>query len=294
MAATPRPRRSVLYMPGSNTRAMEKARGLTADGLILDLEDAVAPNAKAMARANVAAALRAGGYGKRELVVRVNGLATQWGYDDIAAAAAMKADAVLLPKVESADMVRQAETLLAAAGAPPSLALWCMMETPLGMLHAEAIAAASPRVACLVMGTSDLAKDLHARHTRDRLPMLTALGLCLLAARAYRLAILDGVHLDLADDSGFAAVCHQGRELGFDGKTLIHPKTIAAANEAFAPTGEEVSAARRIIAAHAEATAAGKGVVLVDGKLIENLHVEDARRTVVLANQIGEMERAAG
>jgi len=294
MAATSRPRRSVLYMPGSNTRALEKAHGLAADGLILDLEDAVAPDAKAMARANVAAALRAGGYGRRELAVRVNGLATPWGYDDIAAAAAMKADAVLLPKVESADTVRQAETLLAAAGAPASLALWCMMETPRGMLHAEEIAAASPRVACLVMGTSDLAKDLHARHTRDRLPMLTALGLCLLAARAYRLAILDGVHLDLDDDEGFAASCRQGRELGFDGKTLIHPKTIAAANAAFAPTDDEVAWARRIIAAHAEAEAAGKGVVLVDGKLIENLHVEDARRTVALAGQIGEMERAAG
>jgi citrate lyase subunit beta/citryl-CoA lyase len=293
MAATSRPRRSVLYMPGSNTRALEKARGLAADGLILDLEDAVAPESKAMARANVAAALRAGGYGRRELVVRVNGLATPWGYDDIAAAATMKADAVLLPKVESADTVRQAATLLAAAGAPDSLALWCMMETPMGMLHAEEIAAASPRVAGFVMGTSDLAKDLHALHTRDRLPMLTALGLCLLAARAYRLAILDGVHLDLGDDEGFAQVCRQGRELGFDGKTLFHPKTIAAANEAFAPTADEVALARRIIAAHAEAEAAGKGVVLVDGKLIENLHVEDAHRTVALANQIRDMERAA-
>jgi citrate lyase subunit beta / citryl-CoA lyase len=293
MAANSRPRRSVLYMPGSNTRALEKARGLAADGLILDLEDAVAPESKAMARANVAAALRAGGYGRRELVVRVNALASPWGYDDIAAAALMKADAVLLPKVESADTVRQAATLLAAAGAPDSLALWCMMETPMGMLHAEEIAAASPRVAGFVMGTSDLAKDLHARHTRDRLSMLTALGLCLLAARAYRLAILDGVHLDLADDEGFAQICRQGRELGFDGKTLIHPKTIAAANEAFAPTAEEVALARRIIAAHAEAEAAGKGVVLVDGKLIETLHVEDAHRTVALADQIREIERAA-
>ena len=290
MAATPRPRRSVLYMPGSNTRAMEKARGLAADALILDLEDAVAPDAKAMARANVATALRAGGYGKRELVVRVNALATPWGYDDLAAAAVMKANAVLLPKVESADTVRQAEALLVAAGAPPSLAIWCMMETPLGVLHAEEIAASSPRVAALVMGTSDLAKDLQARHTRERLPMLTSLGLCLLAARAYRLAILDGVHLDLADDEGFAAVCRQGRELGFDGKTLIHPKTIAAANAAFAPAAEEIAWSRRVIAAHAEAEAAGRGVVLVDGKLIENLHVEDARRTVALAEQIAEME----
>jgi citrate lyase subunit beta / citryl-CoA lyase len=294
MAATPRPRRSVLYMPGANTRAMEKARGLPADALILDLEDAVAPDAKEIARANIDAALRAGGYGKRELVVRINGLATPWGYDDLAAVAAMKMDAVLLPKVESADAVRQAEALLVAAGAPPSLALWCMMETPLGILHAEEIASASPRVACLVMGTSDLAKDLHARHTRERLPMLTSLGLCLLAARAYRLTILDGVHLDLADDEGFAASCQQGRELGFDGKTLIHPKTIAAANAAFAPTQEEVEWARRIIAAHAAAEAEGRGVVLVDGKLIENLHVEDAHRTVVLADQIAEMGRAAG
>ena len=292
MAATSRPRRSVLYMPGSNTRALEKARGLAADGLILDLEDAVAPDAKAMARANVATALRAGGYGRRELVVRVNGLASPWGYDDIAAAATMKADAVLLPKVESADAVRQAATLLATAGAPESLALWCMMETPLGMLHAEEIARSSPRVACLVLGTSDLAKDLHARHTRERLPMLTALGLCLLAARAFRLAVLDGVHLDLADDEGFAASCRQGRELGFDGKTLIHPKQIEAANAAFAPDAAEVEWSRRIIAAHEEAARAGKGIVLVDGKLVENLHVEDARRTVALAEQIAEMQRA--
>ncbi len=294
MAATPRPRRSVLYMPGANTRALEKARGLPADALILDLEDAVAPDAKAQARANIAQALAQGGYGKRERVLRVNGLATPWGHADLAAAAAMPLDAVLLPKVESADAVRQALSVLAGAGAPANLALWCMMETPLGMLHAEEIAASSPRVACLVMGTSDLAKDLQARHTRDRLPLLTSLGLCLLAARAYRLAILDGVHLDLADDAGFAASCRQGRELGFDGKTLIHPKTIAAANEAFAPASEEVAWARRIIAAHAEAEAAGKGVVLVDGKLIENLHVEDARRTVALAEEIAALERAAG
>jgi citrate lyase subunit beta/citryl-CoA lyase len=292
MAAIPRPRRSVLYMPGSNTRAMEKARGLAADALVLDLEDAVAPDAKAVARAAVAAAVRAGGYGRRELVVRVNGLATPWGYEDLAAAAAMKVDAVLLPKVESADAVRQAEALLEASGAPDSLALWCMMETPLGMLHAEQIAGASPRVAALVMGTSDLAKDLHARHTRDRLPMITALGLCILAARAFRLAVLDGVHLDLADDEGFVQACRQGRELGFDGKTLIHPKTIAAANAAFAPTAEEIDWARRVIAAHAAAEAAGKGVVLLDGRLIENLHVEDARRTVALAGQIAEMEAA--
>ena len=292
MAATPRPRRSALYMPGANTRALEKSRGLPADVLILDLEDAVAPDAKAQARANIAAALGQGGYGKREMVMRVNGLATPWGHADLAAAAAMPLDAVLLPKVESADAVRQAEAVLAAAGAPAAMAVWCMMETPLGMLHAEEIAAATPRVACLVMGTSDLAKDLHARHTRDRLPMLTSLGLCLLAARAYRLAILDGVHLDLADDQGFADSCAQGRELGFDGKTLIHPKTLDVANAAFAPAADEVAWSRRIIAAHAEAEASGKGIVLVDGKLIENLHVEDARRTVTLAEQIAALAAA--
>jgi citrate lyase subunit beta/citryl-CoA lyase len=292
MAATARPRRSMLYMPGSNPRALEKARTLPADALIFDLEDAVAPDAKAGARDTVAAALSQGGYGRRETLLRVNALASPWGYADLVAAARMTLDGVLLPKVESADAVRQAESVLVAAGAPPSLAIWCMMETPLGVLHAEAIAAASPRLGGLVMGTSDLAKDLHAAHTRDRLPMLTALGLCLLVARGYGLAILDGVHLDLADDEGFAASCRQGKELGFDGKTLIHPKTIAAANEAFAPSLDEVAWSRRIIAAYEEAVAAGKGVVLVEGKLIENLHVESARRLVAMAEAIAEMEGA--
>jgi citrate lyase subunit beta/citryl-CoA lyase len=290
MSASARPRRSVLYMPGSNARALEKARTLAADGLIFDLEDAVAPDAKATARETIGAALATGGYGKREILLRVNGLATPWGHADLAAAARLPIDAVLLPKVESADAVRQAEAVLAEAGAPASLALWCMMETPRGMLHAEEIAAAGPRLGGLVMGTSDLTKDLHAEHTPDRLPMLTALGLCLLAARAYGLAILDGVHLDLADDAGFAAACRQGRALGFDGKTLIHPKTIALANETFAPSSEEVAWSRRIIAAHAEAAAAGKGLLLVDGKLIENLHVEGARRVVALADSITELE----
>jgi citrate lyase subunit beta/citryl-CoA lyase len=289
MAATARPRRSLLYMPGSNARALDKARTLAADGLIFDLEDAVAPDAKATARAQVGAAVAQGGYGRRELLLRVNGLATEWGDADLRAAAAMPLDGVVLPKVESAAMVQVAEAILVAAGAPDRLAIWCMMETPLGMLHAEAIAAATPRLGGLVMGTSDLAKDLHAAHTRDRLPMITALGLCLLAARAFGLAILDGVHLDLADDDGFAASCRQGRELGFDGKTLIHPKTIATANQAFAPSQDEVAWARRIIAAHGEAVAAGKGVVLVDGKLIENLHVDSAQQLVALADQIAAL-----
>jgi citrate lyase subunit beta/citryl-CoA lyase len=294
MPAAARPRRSMLYMPGSNPRALEKARGLAADALIFDLEDAVAPDAKPGAREVIAAAVAAGGYGERELLLRVNALASPWGHGDLAAAAAMAVDGVLLPKVESADAVRQAEAVLAAAGAPDRLRLWCMMETPLGMLRAAEIAAASPRLGGFVMGTSDLAKDLHARHTRERLPMLTALGLCLLAARAHRLAILDGVHLDLEDAEGFAYSCRQGRELGFDGKTLIHPKQIVAANDAFAPSAEEVAWARKIIAAHAEAVASGKGLLLVDGKLVENLHVEDAHRLVAMADAIAAADRSAG
>jgi citrate lyase subunit beta/citryl-CoA lyase len=293
MSQTVRPRRSVLYMPGSNARALEKARTLAADGLILDLEDAVAPDAKATARDQIGAALEAGGYGGRELIVRINGLDTPWGGDDLAMVAGSPAHAILVPKVESAAMVQEVERRLDAAGASKDLDIWCMMETPLGMLHAEQIAASSRRVVCLVMGTSDLAKDLHAAHTRERLPMLTSLGLCLLAARAFGLAILDGVHLDLADDEGFAYSCLQGKELGFDGKTLIHPKTIAKTNEVFAPSAEEVAWSRKIIAAHAEATRAGKGVVLVDGRLIENLHVESAKRLVALAEAIAALEAAA-
>ena len=288
MPATPRPRRSLLYMPGSNPRALEKARDLPADGLIFDLEDAVAPAAKESARAVVAAALAEGGYGGRELVLRVNGSDTPWGHVDLAAAATMPIHAVLLPKVENPDRVALTVSLLAEFGAPEGLAIWCMLETPRGILYAREIAGASPRLAALVLGTSDLTKDLHAFLTRDRLSLITSLSLAILAARAHGLAALDGVHLDLADDEGFAAACRQGRELGFDGKTLIHPKQIAAANAAFAPSPEEVEWSRRIIAAHGEAAAAGKGVVLVEGRLIENLHVENARWLLALA---GEIER---
>ena len=215
--------------------------------LIFDLEDAVAPDAKAVARQQVCEAVRTGGYGRRERIVRVNGLATLWGLEDLAAVARCGADAVLLPKVESADLVRQAWDVLAAHGAPAHLALWCMLETPLGILHAEEIAASHPQVAALVMGTSDLVTDLHARHTRERLPLLTSLELCVLAARAYGLTALDGVHLDLEDDAGFAAVCHQAVELGFDGKTLIHPRTIATANAIFSPAPDDVARARTIM-----------------------------------------------
>jgi citrate lyase subunit beta / citryl-CoA lyase len=291
MSAVFRPRRSLLYMPASNPRALEKARGLPADGLIIDLEDAVAAEAKESARAIAAAAVAAGGYGTRELVLRVNPLDTPWGHGDLAAAATMPIHAVLLPKVESADRVRLSVSLLDALGAPERLAVWCMIETPRGILEVREIAAASPRLAALVLGTSDLTKELHALSTRDRLPLITSLGLAVLAARAHGLAILDGVHLDLADDEGFAVSCRQGRELGFDGRTLVHPRQIAAANMAYAPGPEEIEWSRRAIAAHAEAVAAGKGVVLLDGKLIEGLHIENARRLVALA---AEIDRIAG
>lgn len=273
-------------MPGSNRRALEKGRSLPADGLILDLEDAVAPAAKEEARRLVHEALAEGGYGHRELIVRINGPDSPWGRDDLAAAATSGADAILLPKVESADAVRSAEEALRAAGAPETLRLWCMVETPLGVLNVREIAAASPRLEALVMGTSDLAKDLHAAHTPARLPLLASLGLCVLAARAYGLAIIDGVHLDLDDDEGFAESCRQGAEMGFDGKSLIHPKTIAAANRAFAPSPDDIARSRGIADAHAEAMAAGKGVVVVDGRLVEALHVAEAARLIALADAI--------
>jgi len=293
MPTESRPRRSVLYMPGSNPRALEKARGLAADALIFDLEDAVSPDAKEGARGIIAEAVAAGGYGKRELILRTNGLDTAWGHGDLVAAAKMAVHGVLLPKVESAATVRQAAAILDKAGAPAELAIWCMMETPMGMLHAEEIAASHPRLAGFVMGTSDLANDLHAHHTRDRLPMLTGLSLCLLAARAYGLVVLDGVYLDLSDDEGFAYSCRQGVELGFDGKTLIHPKTIAAANEAFGPSPAEIEQARKQIAGFEAAEAEGKGVVLVDGKLVENLHVANAKRLLALVARIAELEAGA-
>jgi citrate lyase subunit beta/citryl-CoA lyase len=286
MSGVVRLRRSVLFMPASNARALDKARTLPADALVFDLEDAVAPDAKPEARQMAVAAVSAGGYAPREVVVRVNALNTPWGRDDLAAVAGSGADAVLLPKVESAGAVHDALGVLEAAGAPAGLALWCMLETARGVLRAEAIAAASPRVAALVMGTSDLTKELRACHTPDRLPLVTSLGLCLLAARAHGLTALDGVHLDLDDEAGFLAVCRQAAAMGFDGKTLIHPKTIAAANEAFSPSLEEVARARRIVAAHADAVAEGRGVVVVDGRLVEHLHVEEAHRVMAMAAAI--------
>lgn len=286
MTTTVRPRRSVLYMPGSNARAQEKAKTLPADGLILDLKDATAPDAKASARDLVCQSAKDAGYGKKEIIIRINALDTPWGKDDLAAAAKAGPDAILLPKVERASQVTEIERLMAEHGAPAKTTLWCMMETPLGVLNAKEIAGASKRLACFVMGTSDLTKDLHAQHTEMRLPMVTSLGICLLAARAFGLAILDGVYLDLNDDAGFRRSCVQGLELGFDGKTLIHPKQVEPCNDVFAPSPTEVEQARKIIAAHAQAQSEGKGVVLVDGKLIENLHVENARRLVALAEAI--------
>jgi citrate lyase subunit beta/citryl-CoA lyase len=276
-----RPRRSVLYVPGSNARALEKARALPADALVLDLEDAVAPSAKEEARSLVLAAI-AGGLGRAEIVVRVNGPETPWGREDLALLARAGADAVLLPKAESVEAVRDAERALEAAGAPAGLALWCMIETPRGVLAADRIAGATPRLACLVAGTSDLVKDLRARHVADRTPVLCALSLVVLAARAHGLAALDGVHLALDDDEGFEAACRQGRNLGFDGKTLVHPRQIEGANRAFAPGAEEVAAARRIVDAHRDAVARGQGVAVVDGRVVEALHVEEAQRILSL------------
>jgi citrate lyase subunit beta/citryl-CoA lyase len=292
MPKSARPRRSVLYMPGSNARALEKGKTLGADCLILDLEDAVAPDSKEKARHQVCEAVKAGGYGLREIVIRVNGLATPWGYPDIAAAATSGADAILLPKVESADAIRQLETIMMANGAPESMDIWAMMETPRSILRAQLIAEASSRMECLVMGTSDLAKDLDCAHTRERLPMITSLGWCLLVARAAGIAIVDGVFLDLNDEEGFAYACQQSRELGFDGKTLIHPKTIDTANRLFTPSPKDVEWSRKIIQAHEDALAQGRGVAVVDGMLVENLHVESAKRLVSMADAIAEKETA--
>lgn len=293
MTASFRPRRSVLFMPGSNARALEKARSLAADALIFDLEDAVAPGEKGRAREQVAGALQAGGYGRRELIVRINGLMTPWGEDDIRHFAEAAPDAILIPKVENKQIVDAVDSRMRRAGLPETTAIWCMIETPKGVLHAEEIAAASHRLGALVMGTSDLAKDLHALHTPNRLPFMTSLSWCILAARAHGLAVLDGVHLALDDHEGFRQACRQGREIGFDGKTLIHPKTIADANAAFAPTAEEIDWSRQVIATHEAAERDGKGVVLLDGQLIESLHVEEARRIVMLASMIEELEAGA-
>lgn len=292
MSKTVRPRRSVLYMPGANTRALEKARTLPADALIFDLEDAVAPDAKEAARKNVVAAARSKTYGKREIAIRCNGLATPWGKADAAAIATSGADAILVPKVESAADVASVVALLDAAGAPASMTVWAMVETPRAILRAEEIAGSHPRLALFVMGTNDLVKDMRARHTPMRLPMIAALGIGMLAARAYGLTILDGVYNDIQDTEGFRAVCQQGLEMGFDGKTLIHPSQVEPCNEVFAPSPAELEMAGKIVTAFKTAQAESKGVVTVDGRMIENLHVEQAERALALAAAIREMQAA--
>ena len=279
-----RPRRSVLYMPGSNARALEKARTLPADALILDLEDAVAPEAKDTARAQVCEAVKAKGFGRREVVVRINALSTPWGAKDLLAAAAAGPDAILLPKISTPEELRAVEQRL--AGINPALALWAMVETPLAVLNIAALAGAGGRLVCLVMGTNDLVKEMRGVHTEDRLNLAAALGLTVLAARAHGLSVVDGVYNDIANSEGFAASCAQGRSFGFDGKTLIHPSQIAPCNTAFAPSPEEVETARKIVAAFELPQNKGKGAIALDGRMVERLHAASAKRTLALAEAI--------
>ncbi len=278
---TLRPRRSVLYMPGANERALEKAKSLEADALILDLEDAVAPDAKVEARARVAAAVKAGGYGRRELVIRINGFETPWGMADMQAAVAAAPDAILVPKVRcAADVTRAAAMLM---DAPPRTRLWVMMETPLAILKAEEIAGSESRLACLVLGTNDLVKETRASSGGQRFALVPMLSLCVLAARAHGLDVVDGVYNDFRDEAGFRAECEQGRMLGMDGKTLIHPGQIAMCNEVFSPSPGEVAWSQKIIAAFAEPENAAKGVITLDGKMVERLHLSMAIRVVAIA-----------
>ena len=288
-----RPRRSVLYMPGANERALEKAQTIPADALILDLEDAVSPDAKPDARDRVCAAAAGGGYGLREVTIRANGIGTPWHDDDLAAIAKAGPDAVVVPKIDRPEDVHAVEQALERAGAPDRTRIWAMLETPTAMLHAEAICRASERLTVLVMGTNDLVKELHAAHVPGREPLLTGLGLCLLAARATGKVILDGVYNDIKDGDGFAAECRQGAALGFDGKTLIHPSQVEPCNEIYAPSAEEIDKAGRIIAAFEEAEATGRGVVTVDGRMVENLHVEEARRVLAIDEAIQGLSRGS-
>jgi citrate lyase subunit beta / citryl-CoA lyase len=285
-----RPRRSVLYMPGSNARAIEKARTLPADAVILDLEDSVAPDGKAAARAQVAEAVAAGGFGAREVVVRINGLDTEWWIEDLNAAAKAKPDAVLVPKVSSAQNLEDVADRLVDIGADHKIRIWAMMETPLAMLNAREIAAAATdvetRLAAFVMGTNDLAKDTRARITPGRAPMLPWLMNCVAAARTYGIDILDGVYNDLGNADGFARECAEARDMGFDGKTLIHPNQIGPCNAAFSPGADEVAQARKIIAAFDLPENEHKGVVQLDGRMVERLHADMARRTVAIAEAI--------
>ena len=285
MASLLRPRRSVLYMPGANARALDKARSIDCDGLIFDLEDAVAVDAKADARANAVEALRQGGYGHRERVVRVNGLETPWGADDVTAVARLGVDGVLFPKIETVAQVEAAVAALDAAGGA-AVPVWFMVETPLAVLDVRRIAAHSGRLAVLVMGTSDLVKELRARHTEDRHNLAYALQQCLLAARALGVDILDGVHLDFRNEAGFRAACRHARDMGFDGKSLIHPSQVQPANELFGHDEAAVDQARRVLEVWEAAKAEGKGVAVLDGQLIENLHAAEAERVLAFAQAL--------
>ena len=291
---THRPRRSCLYMPGANERALEKARTLPADTLLLDLEDAVAPDAKQMAREAILSAVKQGGYGYREIVVRMNGLGTEWGADDLKMAVSSGAKAVLAPKVESAADIQALDKALTEAGAPADFGLWVMIEMPKAILHIEEIAAASAgtRLTTFVMGTNDLAKEYRARMTPDRIAFQVALQLSIAAARAYGLVAIDGVFNDIKDEDGLAHECEQGRDLGFDGKTLIHPSQIDTANRVFAPSHNDVEQAKAVIEAFADPANAGKGVLKVNGKMTELLHLEEARRTVAMDEAIRALATA--
>ncbi len=284
-----RPRRSALYMPGSKPRALQKARGLPADALILDLEDAVVPAEKVAARATVAEAVHARAYGRREVVIRINSLGTAWGGDDLAMAADCRPDAILVPKVHAASSLGDVELRLKGTGAE-GVPLWAMIESPLGVLNIREIARSSPALACLVIGTNDLAAELRAADTPERAALVPALASCILAARAHGLAILDGVYNVIQDLEGLRAQCRQGREMGFDGKTLIHPGQLATANEVFGPSAEDVEAARRLLAAFEQAKAAGHGVAVVDGRMVENLHAASARRVLAQVEAIRALE----
>jgi citrate lyase subunit beta/citryl-CoA lyase len=277
-------------MPGSNARALEKARELPADGLILDLEDAVAPEAKAQAREAIVKAVKNGGFGDREVLVRINGLDTRWWVEDLDAVASAKPDAVLVPKISNPGQLQDLAARIVDMGTDPHVRVWAMMETPLAMLNVGEIAASAldseTRLAGFVMGTNDLAKDTRARLVPGRAPMLPWLMNCVAAARAYGLDILDGVYNELGNEKGFAEECRQARDLGFDGKTLIHPRQIAPCNEAFSPTAEEVEMARKMIAAFEEPGNENKGVIQIDGRMVERLHAEMARQTVAIADAI--------
>jgi len=283
---TIRPRRSVLYMPGSNTRALEKARTLPADALILDLEDAVAPDAKDIAREQGCAAVKARGFGKREVIVRINALSTPWGAADLKAAAEAAPDAILVPKVSAPAELAAVEQGLGSA----NIAIWAMVETPVAILNIGQVAASGGRLACFVMGTNDLIKEMRGLHTPDRMNLAAALSLSVLAARANNLAVIDGVYNDIQDTEGFAASCRQGRAYGFDGKTLIHPSQVESCNAIFAPSPADVEAARKVIAAFDLPENKGKGAIKVDGRMVELLHAEIARATVALSDAIAELQ----